>query len=514
MPEGLLDILSKLLRGGIVMLPRSLRGRLLLLMIVAVATPIIISGYFMTISAENALVAEKSDKLYGAARMLDQELGGTYDEILYRYGVQDADHETKLRVLNRELQGYTDKVARAYPGIGVGYYSADLDAIITYGPSDIYSDRVGLPISDTHEGRLVMKTGEARIQKGVLVRGSIMNAMQPIIRNGKVIGYIWANELMSDIAMQMLAMTRHIYITVTISLIMGLSGIFLLVHCFGKDIELITRGVGDLKLDLTHKLPAIKGEVGGIAAAVNDMAEDLAARKELENKVQATERLAAVGEVAAGLAHEIRNPLMAIQGFAQLLGEDITREEQTEYADVIVRETDRLNKLIEELLCLARPSISAVQYILVNDVLLNTLRLIETQSVQRHIEIIRDFGKDLPCLLLEGERLKQVILNIMINAVQAIQGQGKIRISTWYNPEKNNVIISIADTGQGIESDHLAKVFDPFFTTKPNGTGLGLSVARSLIESWGGKICVKSTMGQGSQFTLVLPAGVEKDEHQ
>jgi two-component system sensor histidine kinase HydH len=482
-------------------------------MLIAVAAPIIISGYLMTMSAEKALVAEKNEKLYGAARLLDQELSGTYEEILHRYGVQDANHEIKLRVLNRELQGYTDKVAAAYPGIGVGYYSADLDAIITYGPSELYSDRVGLPIGENHEGRLVMKTGAARTQEGVLVRGSVMNAMQPIIRENKVIGYIWANELTADIARQMLAMTRHIYMMVIISLIMGLSGVFLLVHRFGKDIELITQGVGDLKLDLTHKLPSIKGEVGGIAEAVNEMAQDLAAKQQLENQAQATERLAAVGEVAAGLAHEIRNPLMAIQGFAQLLSEDITREEQTEYAEVIIHETDRLNKLIEELLCLARPSVSIVEYVSASDVLLNTLRLIETKSLQRHIKIIRDLARDLPCVLVEGERLKQVVLNIMINAIQAITSQGEIHIATRYDQQQNNVLISIADTGQGIAPDHLAKIFDPFFTTKPNGTGLGLSVAHGLIESWAGHIVVESTVGQGSIFTIVLPAvGGEEDD--
>jgi signal transduction histidine kinase len=497
------------------MLPRSLRGRLLLLMLIAVAAPIIISGYLMTISAGKALVAEKSVKLYGAARMLDQELSGTYDDILHNYGVQHADNKTKLGVLNRELQGYTDKVARAYPGIGVGYYSAELDRIITYGPSDLYSDRVGLPISETHEGHLVMQTGEARIQEGTLIRGSIMNAMQPIIRDGKVIGYIWANELTADIDRQMLAMTRHIYMMVFISLILGLSGIFLLVYRFGKDIELITQGVGDLKLDLTHKLPAIQGEVGGIAEAVNDMARDLAARQQLENQVQATERLAAVGEVAAGLAHEIRNPLMAIHGFAQLLSEDITREEQREYADVIVHETDRLNKLIEELLCLARPSVSAVEYISVNDVLLDTLRLIETQSLQLNIKIVRDLEQALPRVLVDGERLKQVILNMLINAIQAITGQGKIHIATKYDRKQNAVIISIADTGQGIAPDLLTKIFDPFFTTKLKGTGLGLSVAHGLIESWGGNIYVQSTLGQGSLFTVALPeAGVGKNEQQ
>lgn len=492
------------------MFPQSLRGRLILLLLVAVAAPIIIAGYFMIFHAEQALVFEKQQKLYGAARMLDEELRTTYDDLLRNKGLSEADRDTKILALNKELREVTDRVAEAYPGIGVGYYSKELDAIITYGPSDVYNDRVGLAISQDHEGRIVMATGKARVQEGLLVRGSVMNAMQPITRDQQVIGYIWANELSSSITSQFFEMKRKIYITILLSLLLGLGGIVLLVNRFGKDLERITQGVDDLKTDLRIELPPMEGEVGQLAAAVNEMAKDLAARKELENQVQAAERLAAVGEVAAGLAHEIRNPLMAIKGFAELLDEEITQEEKSEYVEIIVRETDRLNHLIEELLCLARPSESVLEPISVKEVLFNTLRLLETKTLRNHIELVREIDDDLPLVFVEGERLKQVFVNLLINAIQAITDRGQIRITTWHDSKADLVVVQFTDTGRGISPENLSKLFDPFFTTKANGTGLGLSVAHRLVHNWGGKISVESIEGQGSTFTVSLPvAGVE-----
>lgn len=488
------------------MWPRSLRGRLLILTVVAIALPIVATGYFMVVGAEKALVAEKQQKLFGAARMLDAYLVGTYDDILQRRGVQAADRQGSIAVLNSELAAYTDQVAAAYPGIGVGYYCRDLDAIITYGPSSIYADKVGLPIGPAHEGRLVMATGQPRVQEGDLVRGQIMNAMHPVVRDGKTIGYIWANELTADIQAQISAMTRQVYFTILLGLILGVAGVTYLVGWLATDIGRIKGGLMRLKSDLAHQLPRLGGEMGEISTAINDMARSLAAKKRLEDQVQRAERLALAGELAAGLAHEIRNPMMAVKGFAQLLKEDITPAEQAEYADIINRETARMNRLIEELLTFARPPATDVRSVDVNAVVADSLFLLEPKAVRNRVEISRDLAPGLPQVKVDSERLKQVLINILINAVQAVEKGGEIRIATYYNPGDATVRISVTDTGVGIDPENIGKLFDPFFTTKDEGTGLGLSVAERLMESWGGKILVDSTFGRGSVFTLVLPA--------
>jgi hypothetical protein len=177
------------------MIPKSLRSWLLILVIIVAGLPVLLSSYYIVNTVTRGMVEEKQQKLFGATKMLDYYLAGTYDDILKKNNAQNADKATKIKILNQELRTYTNDVARAYPGIGVGYYCQELDAIITYGPSDIYDDKVGLPISTNHEGRIVMTTGVPRVQEGELVRGQIMNAMSPVIRNNVIIGYVWANEL-------------------------------------------------------------------------------------------------------------------------------------------------------------------------------------------------------------------------------------------------------------------------------------------------------------------------------
>ncbi len=494
------------------MWPKSLRGRLLILTVVIVALPIVASGYFMMLSAEQALVAEKQQKLFGAARMLDQYLAATYDDILARQGA-GVDRNERIAALNRALAAYTDQVAAAYPGIGVGYYSRDLDAIITYGPSNIYADKVGLPIGPAHEGRIVMASGQPRVQEGDLVRGQIMNAMHPIIRDGRVIGYIWANEFTADIQAQIGAMTKHVYISILLGLILGIAGIVYLVGRLATDIDHIKSSLIRLKNDLTHRMPRLGGEMGEIAAAIDDMAHSLAAKRQLEEQVQRAERLALAGELSAGLAHEIRNPMMAVKGFAQLLKEEITPDEQAEYTDIIIKETVRMNRLIEELLTFARPPASGIHAVDVNTVVADTLLLFEPKAARSGIGISRALAPGLPQVNVDSERLKQVIINVLINAGQAVGDGGKIAVRTAFGPAGRSVRISIADSGVGIVPENLAKLFDPFFTTKDEGTGLGLSVAARLMESWGGKILVDSTLGRGSVFTLVLPA-MEGDSHE
>lgn len=496
------------------MWPGSLRGRLLILTVVIVALPIVASGYFMMVSAEQALVAEKQQKLFGAARMLDEHLAGTYEGILSRNAVAGG-RDQRIAALNRELAAYTDQVAAAYPGIGVGYYSRDLDAIITYGPSTIYADKVGLPIGPSHEGRIVMATGQPRVQEGDLVRGQIMNAMHPVIRDGRVIGYIWANEFTADIQAQIGAMTQHVYISIILGLILGVSGIVYLVGWLATDIERIKGGLMRLKSDLAHRMPRLSGEMNEIATAIDDMAAGLAAKRRLEEKVQQAERLALAGELAAGLAHEIRNPMMAVKGFAQLLKEEITPAEQHEYTDIIIKETARMNRLIEELLTFARPPAVGIGPVAINDLVADSLLLFEPKAAQSRTEIVRSLAPGLPQVKVDSERLKQVLINVLINAGQAVGHGGEIRVATFCDPADRAVRISIADTGVGIAPENIGKLFDPFFTTKDDGTGLGLSVAARLMESWGGKILVDSTLGRGSVFTLVLPA-LEGDsrEHQ
>lgn len=487
-------------------MPKSLKSRLIILVILVAGLPILLSDYYLVKTATQTMVVEKQRKLFGAGKMLDAYLVGTYEDILQKDGAQDASNETKIQVLNKELRQYTDQIAQAYPGIGVGYYSRDLDSIITYGPSTMYADKVGVPISSNHEGRVVMETGVPRVQVGDLVRGQIMNTMQPIIRNGDIIGYIWANELTVDIESQLKDMKRHFLWVILGGLFIGITGIVFVLNHLMTGINHIKKGLRNIQDDLSYEIVPTSDEMGEIALAINAMARDLAAKKILEEQVQRVDRLAVIGEMAAGLAHEIRNPLMAIKGFAELQDEDITIQERHEYTGIIIAEVERMNHLIEQLLGFSRPTLDLLKQVNVNEVLKNTLILAEIRVSGMDVVFEANLADHLPDITVNEEKLKQVSLNIMINAIQAMNKKGKIRISSYYVKSLDEVHVSFTDTGPGIESEILCKIFDPFFTTKENGTGLGLSVANYLMLSWNGAILVESIMDQGSIFTLTFPA--------
>lgn len=492
------------MRNSLSMITKSLRARLLLLTITLGALPIIASSLFITLSTEQALVWEKQQKLFGAARILDLHLEGSYGDLLRKLGGHELPKEEKIRVLNAALREFTDKVAAAYPGIGVGYYSKELDAIITYGPSSVYWQTVGLPISEEHQGRLVMETGQARVQEGQLVRGNIMNAMYPIVRNEQTIGYIWANELTEDIQAQVWNMKGNVYVASILGLLLGLAGVSTIVNSLTRHINQINTGVAHLHDDLDYRLPKMSGELGEVSLGINRLAEELALKRQLEAQVQRAERLAAVGEMAAGFAHEVRNPLMSIRGFAQLLQEEAAVGPHQDYLKIIVGETERMNKLIEQLLHYARPQVNRIESVQVNEVIESTLLLIETQARQARIQMIRQLEPQLPSITVDSEQLKQVLLNIIINAIQASGEKGTIKISSRVSADGTQVEVSIADTGHGIPAELMERIFDPFFTTKEQGTGLGLSVAFRLMETWNGSVRVESKVGQGSIFTLIF----------
>lgn len=238
--------------------------------------------------------------------------------------------------------------------------------------------------------------------------------------------------------------------------------------------------------------------------------KDLAQIKHLEEQVRRADRLAAVGSLAAGVAHEIRNPLGSVKGLVQLLKEDLKDDDQKKaYADIIVKEVDRLNKVVEELLSFARPDASELEanfiQLNINDVIEQTLLLAEHDSKREKIQIIKEFSSDVPLVLADAKKLQQAFLNIIFNAFGAMEDGGDLTIKTSFNKSTKVLNIVFSDTGIGISDEGQKKIFDPFYTAKASGTGLGLTISHQIISSHQGRINVKSEMGQGTTFTISLP---------
>lgn len=291
-------------------------------------------------------------------------------------------------------------------------------------------------------------------------------------------------------------------------------------------IKSITRPVAEL-LNATRKIKSgkleyrieegLKDEFGELAASFNEMAVSL---KEQCNKLQETERLAVVGELAAGMAHEIKNPMAGIKVSMEVLCQDSPLgPEDKEVLCRVINEIDRITALLKGLLNYARPPRPEMVSLDLNQALESTIKSArysmripknKGKNQDRQIEFIKNFSPDLPHIIADPNQLQQIFLNLILNAVDAISSipdqQGVITIQTRKFSDES-VQISIADNGKGIDSASLEEVFKPFFTTKHHGTGLGLAITKRLVEQHeGGSITVANNPeGKGAAFTITLP---------
>lgn len=249
-----------------------------------------------------------------------------------------------------------------------------------------------------------------------------------------------------------------------------------------------------------------QGDVVGATAIIHPASQGLA----LEQYMKQAERLAAAGELAAGAAHEIRNPLTAIRGFVQLLQNTLEPgDRRREMTSIIIDEVDRLDSIVKQLLMLSRPQVSQFGWVQLNELIDEVHALVYGETMLKEIDLKCGYDLLLPPIWADAYQLKQVFLNLIINAIQAMPGGGKLTITTHFLADQKSVAVKVADTGCGIPAEALERIFDPFYTLKPNGTGLGLAVAQRIVEEHGGEIKVESKVGGGSIFTVWLPIKLE-----
>jgi signal transduction histidine kinase len=234
--------------------------------------------------------------------------------------------------------------------------------------------------------------------------------------------------------------------------------------------------------------------------------EDL---KRSKSYIRRADRLASLGTLTAGLAHEIRNPMVAIKTLTQLLPERLDDEEfRSQFLKIASGEVDRISSLVNELLDFARPSDPRWALEDINAILDGMILLISTATKKKLITIIKDYAANLPPVQIDREQIKQVILNILLNAIDATSENGKITVKTrsFIKPGGEPYIqIEFTDTGCGIPGEHLEDIFNPFFTTKATGSGLGLSISNQIVQDHKGYIDVESQLEKGSSFFINLP---------
>jgi len=267
---------------------------------------------------------------------------------------------------------------------------------------------------------------------------------------------------------------------------------------------------GQKRIPLSVSSTGIINEDGAFIGSMVIL-RDLTEIKDLQETIQRKEKLAAVGELAAGIAHEIRNPLSSVKGMATYFKARYAQDpEARDAAAVMIQETDRLNRVISELLEFARPSEINARPADINPVLDHSLRLVRQDAAEKNIDIQLVKGRDLPAADIDSDRFIQCLLNLYLNAIQSMESGGILKVTSSHGAEKN-IIIQVHDNGPGIARADLAKIFDPYFTTKASGTGLGLAIVHKIVESHNGRITVKSSPEEGTVFTITLPASANAE---
>ncbi len=260
----------------------------------------------------------------------------------------------------------------------------------------------------------------------------------------------------------------------------------------------------------TSIFPILSGK-GREADYVVWMAEDITKKKELEASILSSEKLAAVGQLAAGLAHEINNPLGGILNcFYNFKKKKLTDERKEEYLDFMEDGIKRVQNIVRQLLDFSQQHVPELSLTDINDMIEGIIPLFVHSIKGRDVRLVKNLGQGLPSILVDRHQIEQILVNLILNAVQAVEGEGLIEVSTRF--EGSWYCIEVADNGCGIPPQNLPRIFDPFFTTKGvgKGTGLGLSVSRGIIERHKGRIEVESRPGQGTVFKVFLPINLER----
>jgi two-component system, NtrC family, sensor kinase len=399
----------------------------------------------------------------------------------------------------------------------------------------------------TAAGRAVGTRAPAAVRDAVLRRGEVWRGRAFIVKDWYISEYApirnYAGQVIGMLSVGVLESTYTAIRNRVILSFFGIAtaGFLLIIGITYYTIQNIIRPIGEM-VAATRNIGAGRfdqevradspGEIALLAESFNAMLKSLRQMKgdleewgrTLEQKVKQrteelvamqarvaqSERLASLGLLAAGVAHEVNNPLGGILALTNLTVEDMRVDDPNrENLVEVIHQTERCRDIVRGLLEFSRQSRGITEPIDLNKVLQDTLALVSKQSAFFNIEAVCTFDPQLPAVMADRSQLQQVFLNILMNAVQAMNERGTISIATRLDGASGQVEASIADTGEGIPAEEIGRIFDPFFTTKENGhgTGLGLSIAYGIVTKYRGSIAVESELGKGTTFTVRMPVG-------
>lgn len=422
----------------------------------------------------------------------------------------------KIKIIDNAFDIIAKPLADGNPGVRLGLYIPETSDLYVYGFLHQYrpqtleeiKERESRIFEEASSGLVAVNATQKPLSR---IAGSLGNQtfeyLMPVMQNGKLIAIAWADEQVHPVfaqSRQFSLITRYLTL---LGLIFGLGTALYAIHNLATEVQMIKNGILGMQEDSDKRLPSMPGEIGEVVQAINNMADNLHEKKRLEEELMRSERLVALGRLVTGVAHELRNPLAIVKATVQVMeGEFKAQQGLKEYTKVICEQIDRGNCVIKELLDFGRPSKPIVSPTELNSLLESVLTFTYPMLRQNNIDLEKKFEANIPLVNIDRDRMKQVFVNLILNAIQAMQGGGKLIIKSIVNEE--TIEVNFSDTGSGIEANDLPRVFDPFYTTRDDGAGLGLSISYQIIHMHRGKIWVSETSPQGTTMAVSIPKSI------
>ena len=487
--------------------PPSFKLQLVGIVAILLTVPVLVMIYDLVFAArtDDLLFKEIEHRLTTLGDYLGRELGNRLQENASLSGAKNT-------LVDRFYQ-LTEPVTQSYPGVRCGLFIPGSERIWVQGFLHEYrpkfpetpEQRLKRVYEESREGiEAVLASGKPVKRVGQTWDDYFLEYLVPVKFQGEVVAVVWAGERIhpafAQSAKARLLLRFAILCVFTFSVVITL----LTVGTFMRGVRRVKEGLLTLERDLGVRLPEMPGELGDIGRAINQLASRLIEREQMLEELRRTEHLAALGRLITEIAHELRAPVSIMQAALEVVRPKLEGNTDVKEALLIMEEQIcRHTNLIDELLLFGRPS-KEVEEINVNSLvedLANSCRLLlERQG----IELILNLAEEQVLVKGNKEKLRQVFLNLMMNAMQAMPGGGKLTIETL--PHEGGVCVVVQDTGEGIPPEDLEHIFQPFFTRKAGGSGLGLALCHEIVRLHGGSISVESRPGQGAKFKIYLPA--------
>jgi signal transduction histidine kinase len=426
-------------------------------------------------------------------------------DIRTQYEERTAYAGDPLRTLPIEAQEISlrviaNTVLQAYTGVKGGMYLADTDRLMGYAYPTAAA-RTDLQLTKAESDLLRILAVQARSEGGIATKSERRNRdliVAAATQSNEIT--VWAMRRVPVVQYPLFG-THRWWLAALVSLtILGLGGIISIWYMLHSGVAAIRGGLRNLEDDFSFRLPAISGDLGQVAQAINRMAER---RVMLEEKLRQQDRLAALGKVAGGVAHEVRNPLNSIQLTLQLLerrlkkGAVLTNEIQD-----CLQEINRLDKIVERLLAFGQPAMTNRRVQEIEPLIVQAVKMVHDPMQKKKVRIESSDVESGLSANVDGSQIIQVLINLLLNAIEASPEKGFVRLSAQNSESK--IRVRIFNEGSRIPDAVRPHIFDAYFTTKPNGTGLGLAISREIVINHGGTLEFESE-SEGTTFIMQLP---------